>query len=66
MTTNNEEEFHICGETGDKIKYEEEDMVFKDEEDCECGGEFDICEVCNTPKCIYCGLCDCIDLFYLK
>ena len=30
------------------------------EEDCECGGDCETCDVCGDPyKCAYCGLCAC-------
>ena len=33
---------------------------FKKEEDCECGGEYEECTVCEDKyKCSHCGLCEC-------
>jgi hypothetical protein len=30
------------------------------EEDCECGGDCETCDICGDPhKCAYCGLCAC-------
>ena len=47
----------VINELKESIEEDDDDEWSCD--DCECGGEYDICDLCDTPKCSYCGLCDC-------
>ena len=50
----------VINELKESIEEDDDDKWSCDDcKPCECGGEYDICDLCATPKCSYCGLCDC-------